>query len=413
MIHVKYVGAGSYGYPGLGIFRSGEVKEATKEQAARLWENKSFQIWADNDSELFDPTFDGKPYLGFIGNIDTRSGYGSGSIDILRALSRAGYEVSTGTRLGAHPQEVHPEARRFMETPKPTRPQVEIMHTIADNFHLGTSPIQIGWTMWETSKIPAVWHMGGKEVFGDWAKLMNDNCEYVVAPSKHSKQLFEDCGVKRPIHVINYGLDFSEWQFREKPRNEKFTIVQFGDLTHRKGPLEAVDAFRLAFPKERDVQLIFKTHHGRLGAGNRNIPHFNDPRIKVHDEYWTRDYLKSFISYADCMIWLSRGEGFGLPPLQAAAMGVPVVTTTHTGMAEYYNEKYFWGVEDEGMESAITLPGEWPTPSVESAAAQLRKIYDDYTAAQKKAKLASQYVRKNFNLDVFAKNIDSYLRSIL
>jgi glycosyltransferase involved in cell wall biosynthesis len=65
------------------------------------------------------------------------------------------------------------------------------------------------------------------------------------------------------------------------------------------------------------------------------------------------------------------------------------------------------------MESALTLPGEWPTPSVESAAAQLRKIYEDYAAAQKKAKFASQYVRKNFNLDVFAKNIDSYLRSIL
>jgi hypothetical protein len=50
---------------------------------------------------------------------------------------------------------------------------------------------------------------------------------------------------------------------------------------------------------------------------------------------------------------------------------------------------------------------------VEHAAEHLKAIYADYTTAERKAKRAAAYVRKDFSLEVFANRLDSVLGEIL
>lgn len=57
--------------------------------------------------------------------------------------------------------------------------------------------------------------------------------------------------------------------------------------------------------------------------------------------------------------------------------------TTQTGMAEYYDPKYFYKIEDYGLSEA-PIYGRWIDPDVDSAAAQLRYVYEHRQEALRK-----------------------------
>lgn len=350
--------------------------------------------------------------LGFLGNINVNSGYGGGSIDILRALKLAGYETSVNPTLGVHTGELHKDALEQL-APRPWVPATRIAHTIPDYFEKGYREGQrtIGWTMWETSAPPD----GSKGPFCNWAAAINAYTDALIVPSEHSKEIFERHGAEVPIRVVNYGLDGDEWPYHERVDDGVFRVVLYGDLSSRKAPLEAIDAFQLAFPHEQDVEFVLKTHNSQLGMGTMiGIPEFSDSRIKVINSFWPRDSMRQLLKTADAFLWLSRGEGFGLPPLQAALSGVPVITTTHTGMAEYYNEARFFGVKTAGTSKA-PLTGEWLDPDVEDAARALRYVYDQRNSehVQLVAERASVYVRKNFSIESMSRDLAAVLEELL
>ena len=50
------------------------------------------------------------------------------------------------------------------------------------------------------------------------------------------------------------------------------------------------------------------------------------------------EYLKVFLSQAECLVFPSLSEGFGLPGLEAMAVGCPVVAANATSLPEVYQE---------------------------------------------------------------------------
>lgn len=348
--------------------------------------------------------------LGFLGNINVNSGYGGGSIDILRALKLAGYQTSVDPTLGVHTSELHKDVLEQLAA-RPWVPATRIAHTIPDYFEKSYREGQrtIGWTMWETSAPPD----GTKGPFCNWVAAINAYTDALIVPSEHSKEIFERHGAEVPIRVVNYGLDGNEWPYHERVDDGVFRVVLYGDLTSRKAPLEAIEAFQQAFPTQADVEFVIKTHDNQLGMGKIiGIPEFADKRIKVINEFWPREHMRQLLKTADCFLWLSRGEGFGLPPLQAALSGVPVITTRHTGMAEYYNGNYFAGV-DADTTSPAPLSGRWFEPNINDAARALRHIYDNQKTSQIVAGKAAQYVRDNFSIETMSRNLGAALEELL
>lgn len=403
---------GEFGVPGVGVFRPGETREVPANVAAWLIRRPEFSVTVDNlnDYALRD-TAGRVRYVGYTGPVDSRFGYGGGGILILRALTRLGVEASVNPKYnGGHdvayrvdlPKEAASQlrVRNFI-------PQVDIVHCLPDDIKDSQAPRKVMWTMWETSRIPD----GTKEPFGDWASKINANAEQLIVPCAHNKEVFAACGVQVPITVLPYGLDTDIWPYYARPERETFTVVQYGDLSARKGPLEAIEAFQKAFPNEPDVRLILKTAAGRFDYMRGVIPEFRDKRIQVIDAIWSRAQLIELMHTADAFIWLSRGEGFGLPPLQAALTGLPVIMTTHTGMAEYHNLRYFYGVRSAGT-SPSQLGGEWFEPDTDHAAEQLRKVYENRKEALRKGKQAAAYVQKNFSLDAFTARLGAFLETL-
>jgi hypothetical protein len=77
-------------------------------------------------------------------------------------------------------------------------------------------------------------------------------------------------------------------------------------------------------------------------------------------------------------------------------------------MSQYYKPEFFFGVQVSGT-SPSPLGGLWYDPDVNHAAFQLRTIYENRMTAFEKATLASEYIKSNFSLQVFAGRLESLL----
>src|SRR5690606_16017389 len=57
---------------------------------------------------------------------------------------------------------------------------------------------------------------------------------------------------------------------------------------------------------------------------------FADGRIT----HWAEDCADAIdlFSQADCLVFPSKGEGWGLPPREAVALGIPAIVPRHTGL---------------------------------------------------------------------------------
>ena len=51
------------------------------------------------------------------------------------------------------------------------------------------------------------------------------------------------------------------------------------------------------------------------------------PKIAIYGDCWSDEKMRQLHLDCDCWVDATRGEGFGLPQLDAAAMGNPVITT--------------------------------------------------------------------------------------
>ena len=114
----------------------------------------------------------------------------------------------------------------------------------------------------------------------------------------------------------------------------KFFFV-LGSLEPRKNIARLIEAWR-ALPGENRWPLLIA---GKLGA-NQVFGRFDVASLIRKDDqivllgYVPDDDLPALYSQASVFVYVSLLEGFGLPPLEAAACGAKVLTSNNSGMSE-------------------------------------------------------------------------------
>ena len=107
----------------------------------------------------------------------------------------------------------------------------------------------------------------------------------------------------------------------------KQSFLMTGTLEPRKGHAHALDAFDLLWQQGRDVALVIVGKKGWLVEPLAK-------RITGHPEFGTRlfwlegisdAYLQAVYDKATCLLAASWGEGFGLPLIEAARQGLPIL----------------------------------------------------------------------------------------
>lgn len=341
----------------------------------------------DEKSEYDPSLFKDKKKFGFTSDIDLVSGWGNVSYNLLKYSKDQGYDISvTGKIFNVVDRDLSTMARSTInetgamvwhEQPK-------------DNWLKSNFSKNIAIVPFETTRVPP-----------SWVKRIN-SFDALFCPCEQNVQMFRDSGVTIPIEVVHWGYEPALWSYMERPDDGIFTFGTMGALSLRKGTDVLVDAFREAFPPDiKDVRLICKTSH----------PHYpfmvKDKRIEVQMTPTDYDELKeNFFRRVDCFVFPTRGEGAGMPPMEAMATGIPVIITGWSGPMEYMTPEVGWLI-DHTMVPAKDFTekvykeecGDWAEPSKEHLVKLMRYAYENQKEVKEKGKKAAEYMKENWTWD--------------
>lgn len=354
---------------------------------------------------------DGKRHIAIASPFNPYDGYGLVGIHAIRGLEERGFSVHISNSIAKY-RGVLSNRYPWVDSiarKRPLLPKWGLAHFQPSQFGAPICVRRIGWTMFESTRLPK-----------NWLPYF-DLIEHLITPSHGQVPIFRNSGVTVPIHVVPDGIDFSAFTDVERQEKDTFTFITWGRLSSRKCPIDTIECFIKAFPTQKNVRLILKTREHDLGGG-KVVPHFNDERITIIDENWDLPRLVQFVHEADCGIFLSHGEGFYQPPVQAMATGLPVIVSNHSGCADFANEKYNYPIGLDPITPYVPSPMaqeykendklEWWEPDYNQAIAAMRNVYYNRTEAMKKAKKAAPWVRKRFSIDVMSDKLAALLMKL-
>lgn len=144
------------------------------------------------------------------------------------------------------------------------------------------------------------------------------------------------------------------------------SVLMVGTIEPRKGYLQTLLAFEQLWKDGRQLNLVIVGKEGWLPLPReqrRTIPDIVD-KLKHHPElgkrlFWLEgisdEYLEKVYSHSTCFLCASEGEGFGLPIIEAARHGLPVIVRDLPVFREIAGTHafYFSGLAPDDLSSAI------------------------------------------------------------
>lgn len=135
------------------------------------------------------------------------------------------------------------------------------------------------------------------------------------------------------------------------------TFLMVGTLEPRKGHAFALEAFDRLWREGNDVCLMI------VGKEGWNVDALSN-RIKSHPEYGSRllwlegvsdEFLERLYAQATCLVAASEGEGFGLPLIEAAKHGLPIIARDIPVFKEVAGNRayYFPGRDPDDLMAAV------------------------------------------------------------
>lgn len=278
---------------------------------------------------------------------------------------------------------------------------------------------KIAYTMGEVSGIPS-----------NWVRVLNEMDE-VWVPSEFSKLIFIDSGVTVPIFNVRAGVDPDYFHPGIKPfeqvLNNRFLFISNFAFGRRKGVDKIFEAYRREFDEDENVGLVLKclpsyTGHKIKEECDKLYYRKGSARIDISGDVVEPYELGRFYTAGHCFLWPSRGEGFGLPPLEALACGVPVIATDYSSHTEFLKKdgvalpgvellKYHLTPYD-GTDSIYYSGFEWAEPDVNDLRTKMRKVFENRDEYKRAALKSSEIVRRDWTWEKSAKIIGDRLVEI-
>lgn len=144
------------------------------------------------------------------------------------------------------------------------------------------------------------------------------------------------------------------------------TFLLVGTIEPRKGYLQTIEVFSGLWAAGLDINLVIVGREGWKDLPDtmrRDIPQTVE-RLRKHPElnkrlFWfdgiSDEYLEKVYAASTCLVAASYGEGFGLPLIEAAQLGVPIIARDIAVFREVAGNHayYFDGMTAAGLGQAI------------------------------------------------------------
>ncbi len=173
------------------------------------------------------------------------------------------------------------------------------------------------------------------------------------------------------ISVIHNGVDISSWQDESRSKIELPSepyFVCIGSRDYHKNLDVVYQAIRL--PEARDCKLLV------VGNGFKGQDDKADPMIKERVRFLGRlsdSDLAHVVKGARALLFPSIYEGFGLPPLEAALLGVPTIASARPAMTEILTQGVQFCQPDNPLEWAVAMRDFLEREPDEGAAVRLKR----------------------------------------
>lgn len=331
----------------------------------------------------------------FLSHQITRDGYGYGSLKMIEALQAAGATFEPVDMTDATERISVAGTRRWYV------PGDALVVSTPDwlPYVVPATERSVCLTMFESTLMPA-----------DRVSYLNGFAEAVIVPCDWVRECFERQGVGVPIYVVPWGVDQGDYWLLDRKRDgsRPYRFLWSGTPDMRKGWDVAYRAFIAAFGQSRDAELVL--HWRRQPEFFGKPLQVDDPNVKVLVGMHHRPVLRKVWQSADVFLFPSRGEGWGLPPREAAATGLPVIATNATGMAHDIEQ---WALP---LRVARWKPaafsgwpagsiGEWAEPDVDHLVELMRWCYEHRDEAAALGQRAADWMAEYGGWDVTARGI--------
>jgi glycosyltransferase involved in cell wall biosynthesis len=395
-----------------------------------------------------------KPVIAISCPIDTFSGYGARSRDVVKAL------------INSEKYEVKILSQRWGSTPfgflKPSNPDHK---KIIDCIQSSNNKLEGAPDIWIQITVPNEFQKVGKYNIGITAGIETDLCattwiegcnrmDLVLTSCNHSKKVFlnskyeqrkkdnpeEVVGIIEttvPVEVLFEGVDTQIYKKTNKvdetlddilksiPEHFNFLVVghwlqgSFGE--DRKNMGGTIKAFLETF-KNRKIKpgLILKVNGGNYSIMDRDQMIAKIEEVKsmvdgdlpniylLHGEL-TDDEMNGLYNHSKvkAMLSLTKGEGYGRPLIEFTQAQKPIVVSGWSGHTDFLSKEFsvFVGGEIKPIdksavvENMLIAESKWFTPDYNQASLALKAVYADYDEYVEKAKRQSYICRNDFSLE--------------
>ena len=331
------------------------------------------------------------------------TGYSETAVVLMRSLIEQGVEVHYICIHDDHIYET-PSYELLVNEMRKMEPEdepIQVVYSIAPLFHHNSGKYRVGWSMMEVDR-----------VCERWARVCN-RMDEVWVPTQMNKEAFVAGGVAVPIKVVPLGIDTRQFRPTLLPMiyhgDHKFRFYASGFWQLRKRWDLLIQAFGEEFSGEKEVGLICKTvaQHDPddiTGQIHTWIGHRCDDQIAIIEGAFPWWEYAMMMRACHAFVLPTAGEGYGCPPVQALASGLPTIITDCMGPGETLRDdagKPFPGVRFIKAEMARTevqheyyAGANWWVPDVQDLRAAMREVYENYGHWQAEALKGSAMVHE-------------------
>jgi hypothetical protein len=390
--------------------------------------------------------------------IDTYSGYGARSRDIVKAIIELDkYDVKVlPQRWGSTPMgfiKNNPEweflTKHLLNSPQlPAQPEIWMQITVPNEFQ-PIGKYNIGCTAGiETTVAPAEWVEGCSRM-----NLILGSSEHTIKVLKESKFEKRDQQTNQTVGIIEWKGD-SEVIFEGanvetyKPVKSTFDLSsikeefaylfvghwmqgQLGEDRKNVGLL--VKAFFETFKnKTKKPALILKTSTvgssymdrdeliKRIQAIKATVKSTNLPNIYLlHGEFTDVEMNEIYNhSKVKAMVNLTKGEGFGRPLLEFSLANKPIITTNWSGHIDYLNPEFatllpgnMTKVHPSAANNMLLADAEWFSVDTGHVGSYLKDVFENYKGYAENAKRQGFQSRSKFSFEAMKEKLGGLFES--
>ncbi len=358
----------------------------------------------------------------YIGPFQNVSGYAQAARSNVLAMVRAGIDVTLQPVSFEDQYTSHGEIGKIIQAYTNCKGywDMNIIHLTPENWpkFIQRDKYNIGYTVWETDRLPA-----------SWVPIIN-SVQEVWVPSKFNVIVFRNSGITIPIKVVPHCFDTNIKQIDTDKFDYLKDIYKFFSIfqwTPRKNPEGLLEAYLTEFSSDEKVCLLLKTYH--MGWSDKQqsiiknsvreiknkIGHSSYPQIQFIGNLLSGDDIDLLYQIGDCCVMPHRGEGFGLVPATAMLHGKITISSNWGGNLEYMDHTNSCLVDGKivpvtGMPWTIyTDQQNWFEPNISRLKEVMRFCFENQESTRLTAEIGQDDVRERLSLEKIGQTIKELL----